>query len=57
MSPEVSLKNAHFCITLRSLYKYAKKNEQTCSNGSWDIDCERANLIKVTSKTATPHTG
>ena len=39
-----------------SFYRHAK-NEAGCSNGLWDIDCQRGNLTRVTSKIATSHTG
>lgn len=48
---KLTLKNAHFCIILPYFYKH-ELNELGYTSGSWDIDCERNNLSKVTSKTA-----
>ena len=40
-----------------TFFQHTSKNEAGCSNGLWDIDCQRGNHTMVTSKTAISHTG
>ena len=49
-------KTPHVFIIQHSFYTHVK-NEAGCSNGSWNVDCQRGNLARVTSKIATSHTG
>ena len=44
------------CDLADSLYKHAE-DESGCCNGSGDIDCQRDNLTRVTSKISTSHPG
>ena len=53
---KVTLKNPHICIIQPSFCTHAR-NEVGCSNGSWDIDCQRGNLTRVISKITKLHTG
>ena len=44
------------CDLADSFYTHAE-DESGCCNGSGDIDCQRDNLTRVTSKISTSHPG
>ena len=45
------------CLYYSTFFLHTLKNEAGCSNGSWNVDYQRGNLARVTSKIATSHTG